>query len=260
MGPIATDLYVREWGAEGPWALLLHGSTSTDGATVWGDQRVLADQHRLLVPDRRGFGASPGPAFADWEDLIGDVVALLGAGAHLAGHSYGGVLGLLVAARRPDLVHSLTVVEPPAFSVARGVPEVEALVARLEPVFAPESGLTPEAFDMAFGQALVGGTPDPVTLTLHEQEQTRSVMREPVVWSAPIDLAALAKIGIPVLVVTGAWHPAFEAIGDVLTEQLQAERLVLPGEGHGPHHVDAGAPLNARLRLLWAAGAARQME
>ena len=43
-------------------------------------------------------------------------------GAHLVGHSYGGVIALLAAARRPELLRSLTVVEPPALRVARGKP------------------------------------------------------------------------------------------------------------------------------------------
>jgi pimeloyl-ACP methyl ester carboxylesterase len=42
----------------------------------------------------------------------------------------------------------------------------------------------------------------------------------------------LAPLPYPVLVVTGAHEPAFEAVGDVLQRELRAERLVLPGAGH----------------------------
>ena len=44
---------------------------------------------------------------------------------HLVGHSYGGVIALLAAARCLEAIRSLTVTEPPAFGLVRGQPEVE---------------------------------------------------------------------------------------------------------------------------------------
>jgi hypothetical protein len=60
-------------------------------------------------------------------------------------------------------------------------------------------------------------------------------------------------------VVSGDWHPAFDAVCDVLTDRFSAERLVLRGYGHSPHHVDQGKPLNARLEELFAAADAGQI-
>src|SRR5262249_56751670 len=48
--------------------------------------------------------------------------------AHLVGHSYGGVVSLLAAARQPSAVRSLCVIEPPAFGLVRGRPETEELI------------------------------------------------------------------------------------------------------------------------------------
>lgn len=44
----------------------------------------------------------------------------------------------------------------------------------------------------------------------------------------------LASLGLPTLVVSGAHHPAFDAICDRLERALPAERLVLAGHGHNP--------------------------
>ncbi len=95
-----SDLYVESWG-DGTPVVLVHGSLAT-GAEEWDAQRPLADEGvRLLVPDRRGYGRSP---FAEGEDFLRDaedIAELMGDGAHLVGHSYGGLGALFAAARRP---------------------------------------------------------------------------------------------------------------------------------------------------------------
>ena len=50
--------------------------------------------------------------------------------------------------------------------------------------------------------------------------------------AAATALFRMAATSLPKLVVSGAHHPAFEAICDVLEKELTAERLVLPGYGH----------------------------
>jgi pimeloyl-ACP methyl ester carboxylesterase len=94
-----TDLFVDSWGTGTP-VVLVHGSLAT-GAEEWEAQRPLADQgFRLLVPDRRGYGQSPS---AEGEDFLrdgDDIAELMGDGAHLVGHSYGG-LGVMFAAAVP---------------------------------------------------------------------------------------------------------------------------------------------------------------
>src|SRR5205807_3833549 len=84
------------------------------------EQRPLAESYRLLLVDRRGFGGSPAHGRVDFERDAADVAELLGDGAHLVGHSYGGVVSLLAAARNPQAVRSLTVIEPPALGLVRG--------------------------------------------------------------------------------------------------------------------------------------------
>ena len=113
----ADSVYVEEWG-EGTPVVLVHGSLAT-GAEEWDRQRPLAEQgFRLSVFDRRGYGRSP---FAVGEDYLvdaDDIVGLMGEGAHLVGHSYGGLGAMFAAARRPEATKSLTLLEAPAWSRA----------------------------------------------------------------------------------------------------------------------------------------------
>jgi pimeloyl-ACP methyl ester carboxylesterase len=110
----------------------VHG-TLTWGTQCYAEQRPLDRRFRLLVPDRRGFGASPDVDDPKWtsdrpvdaEDVLG---LLSEARAHLVGHSYGGVVAMLAAAARPDLVQSLTLIEPSTHMAAIDDPTVAAAV------------------------------------------------------------------------------------------------------------------------------------
>ena len=105
------DLFVETWGAGAP-VVLVHGSLAT-GAEEWEAQRPLADQgHRLLVLDRRGYGRSPAVEGEDFLRDGDDIAEVMGDGAHLVGHSYGGLGALFAAARRPQATRSLTLLEP----------------------------------------------------------------------------------------------------------------------------------------------------
>ncbi len=122
-----TGLNVTVWG-DGEPAVLVHGSFGW-GSKTWEKQRPLAETYRLLLPDRRGFGGSPPEGRVDFDRDADDVADLLAGGAHLVGHSYGGVVSLLAAGRRPDAVRSLTVIEPPALGLVREDPLVEKFIA-----------------------------------------------------------------------------------------------------------------------------------
>ena len=99
--------------------VLVHGSV-LGGRGTWGAQRPLADRFELVVLDRPGFPPNPPVERIDFEPDAAWVAELLRPGDHVVGHSYGGVISLLAAAVRPDLLGSLTVIEPPATRVALG--------------------------------------------------------------------------------------------------------------------------------------------
>lgn len=99
---------------EGRPVILLHGFP--DSGRLWRNQvPALADAgFRVIVPDLRGFGASAKPAEVRayaLTELIGDVVAVLGAAgverAHVVGHDWGAALSWAIATFAPERVDHL---------------------------------------------------------------------------------------------------------------------------------------------------------
>jgi pimeloyl-ACP methyl ester carboxylesterase len=94
----------------------LHHGVGTAGA--WDALLpAAAGGRRALAYDRRGFGASERGRTVDarlFDGDAADLAALLldrgAAPAHLVGHSDGGTIALLCAARRPELVLSVTAI------------------------------------------------------------------------------------------------------------------------------------------------------
>jgi pimeloyl-ACP methyl ester carboxylesterase len=234
-------LHVEELG-RGPRVVLVHGSV-TNGAATWGRQRPLADRFRLEIVTRPGFPPNPPLERVDFELDAPIVAEQLGDGAHLAGHSYGGIVCLLAAALRPDAVRSLTVIEPPCLGVAADVPAVEAFVEEYEhdvvPVRDPRERL--ERFFGAVGSAVP--LPDPLPPSLEQGARAQMVERGP--HEAVVPFEALRAAPFPKLVVSGAHHTAFDAVCDVLERELPAERAVIAGGGHAAQRV--GDAFNERL-------------
>jgi pimeloyl-ACP methyl ester carboxylesterase len=253
-------LGLHRWGGAGETVVLVHGDV-TAGEAAWSRQRPLAERWRLVVVDRRGFGdarALGGSEREDFEVDAADVAGLVAAIApvHLVGHSYGGVVALLAADRRPDAVRSLTVIEPPAYAVARGHPGVEDLLARQVRLVEEGQGLPPEEYLRRF-LADVGSDPDRVPSPLPEEleRHTRIVMGFRPPWEARIPLDRLAASGIRTLVVSGGHDDGFEAICDAIAGRLGAERSTIAGAGHNvPRVADT---LNPRLERFWRAAGTR---
>ncbi len=99
-------------------AVLVHGLGGS--STNWTDlMGRLRDRLDAVAPDLPGFGQSPPPVDGDYSprgharamaDLI---VARFGSTpVHVFGNSMGGAIALQLAARRPELVRSLTLVSP----------------------------------------------------------------------------------------------------------------------------------------------------
>ncbi|HKG43244.1 MAG TPA: alpha/beta hydrolase [Gaiellaceae bacterium] len=211
--------------------VLVHGSGG-NAHSAWSAVQRLASRYTLVTPARGGYPPNPPLERIDFGRQAEELAPLLADGAHLVGHSYGGVIALLMAARRPEAVRSLVVSEPPAFGLARGNPAVDVLVERLDEHFT-NGPRDPRRFAEGF-LALVGTEarlPDPLP---PELEQTiRATIAERPPWEAEIPLDELEAAPFPKLVISGGHHPAFDAVCDVLEERLAAERAVLPGAGHG---------------------------
>jgi pimeloyl-ACP methyl ester carboxylesterase len=102
---------------EGPPVLLVHGWPQH----FWCWRRVvplLADRHRLICPDLRGFGWSEAPARGyDPETFAADQLALLDAlgldRVTVVGHDWGGFSTFVLALRHPERVERLLVLSSP---------------------------------------------------------------------------------------------------------------------------------------------------
>jgi len=211
--------------------VLVHGSVM-GGRGTWAAQRPLAARFELLVLDRPGFPPNPPVERIDFETDAPLVAGLLEPGDHLVGHSYGGIVSLLAAASRPDVLRSLTVIEPPCTRVAAGVPEVDAFARAGMELYATARSGDPDEYLRRF-LAAVGSEFDPPSPLPPELEQgARNLAIERGPWEADIPLTALAGTPFAKLVVSGAHLDAFDVICDVLERELRAERIVLPGYGH----------------------------
>ncbi|MEG3630782.1 alpha/beta fold hydrolase [Streptomyces poriticola] len=187
---------VRTWyetdGAGDP-LVLLHGGLCTN--ETWGAQRAdLADRFRLFLPERRGHGHTAdvdGPL--TYEDMARDTIDLLetlvDGPAHLVGWSDGGIVALLVAIARPDLVH-----------------KVVAMSANFLP--APQSSAAPQMLD-----AVAPDAPDlAVFREPYESVSPDGPAHWPVVVGKLVDMFRteptlspedLARISAPTLVLAG---------------------------------------------------------
>ena len=99
-------------------ALFVHGLGGS--ATNWTDlMALLRDRVDGVAVDLPGFGWSPPPRDGDWSpqhsaELLAELVQQQwdGAPVHLFGNSMGGAVAVQLAARRPDLVRTLTLISP----------------------------------------------------------------------------------------------------------------------------------------------------
>jgi pimeloyl-ACP methyl ester carboxylesterase len=222
--------------------LFVHGSVANADLT-WSAQKPLADRFEIVAPNRRGFPPGPDVERVDFEDEAVWLEQFLDRETHLVGHSYGGVIALLAAALRPDLVGSLTVIEPPAFGVARGNPAVDEITARIEEHWTRGPRDPGEFLRGFFG--LVGAAAPPGTFTPDLLQGARTLMVERSPAEAVIPFDDLAGASFPKLVVSGGHSAAFEAVCNVLERRLGAQRAVLPGAGHSVQRL--GEPFNAVL-------------
>ena len=218
----------------GPRVVLVHGSVG-NGAMTWEAVRPLAERFELAIVDRPGYSPNQPRERLDFEEQAAEIGEIVGPDDHLVGHSYGGVISLLIAAGHH--VRSLTVNEPPAFGVARGNAAVEDFLMKV--AAAPRD---PRGYLQHF-LPLVGSTltiPDPLPPPLEAGARAALAERPPHEAEIPLDELAAARF--PKLVVSGGHSAAFDAVADVLEQRLGAKRAIVPGAGHSipraPGYVD----------------------
>ena len=243
----AGGLHIETWGTGEP-VVLVHGSLAT-GAEEWEAQRPLAEEgFRLTVFDRRGYGRS---SYMTGEDFLvdaDDIVELMGDGAHLVGHSYGGLGAMFAAARRPDATKSLTLLEAPAPVPADANPTWQALADEIRLLW--DQDIPDEEWVVRFLKA-VGSDPDqfpPEMLAL-------AVPLVPVFrggrpfFTADLPLGELSAARFPKLVVAGGHNVGFDGMCATLARHIGATLAIVEGAGHEIQFT--GDPINQELLTLW---------
>ena len=246
-------IHVSHWGNAGPRVVMVHGGaqgTSSAGHKNFYEQEVQGTQGwQLLVPDRPGHGLSPDPGRPDDAEADGAWVAeLLGDGAHLLGHSFGGLVALAAAQKRPEAVKSLVLIEPALLKVAAHVPAVGKMLLRLAmAMILPYSDATKALKGMK-----ILGIPDEFALSKNDLASLGASLKRAKLPSKADMVASLTAVRdakIPFLILSGSWSPGFIATGEIASAIGGGKHLVVPSEHHFAQW--AGAPFNAILADFW---------
>src|SRR5215831_16455584 len=113
------DDYTDPW-RNAPYLVLQHGSGRSSG--IWRSWvPYLARYYKVVRPDARGLGESSGDFDLEHdltiEACVSDIAAIIDAlgaeSVHFCGESFGGILGMALAATHPRRVRTLTLVASP---------------------------------------------------------------------------------------------------------------------------------------------------
>ena len=250
-----TSLQFVERGAGTP-LVLVHGTLET--LDSWRPQiDAFATRFRVIAYSRRYHPPNAprpdGEAYSlslHADDLIRLIEALGLERVHLVGSCYGAYVALLVTMRRPDLVRSLVVAEPPIIPWLARTPEGDSLRRAFEATV-----LEPTRRAFARGDSVggvrrfldgVSGRPghfDALTeaaraaLLPLASELRLELRTDPAVYMPPLSCANVGRIRNSVLLVSGERSPPlFRLITEELARCLPAEEVAgVPGAGHASH-------------------------
>lgn len=261
------DLSYIEQGTGMP-VVFVHGARMD--LRYWEPQRqAIATQYRFMAYTSRYHGTAPWPDEGQqysWAARAADLVAfirLLNASpAHLVGLSAGGRLVTMVTLEYPDLVRSLTVMEPPIHELLVDLPEAQPVRDAWGKAFEPIATAVkageavhatklfcelvnnqgPGAFDMqpeAFRQMIL--------------DNARTILLQHAALRPPaISCATLGGVKAPTLVVGGEQSPRYLAlINEAIVQCIPGSRLVvIPQATHHMSHQNPTAFNKALLQFL----------
>jgi len=229
-------VHLRERGA-GPAVLLLHGGWGYEAYPFGGVMAALAPRHRVIAPDRIGYGGSDRIAalpdgfhrlMAEETVLVLDALGI--DRASLWGHSDGAVIAAWVAILFPARVRAL-VLEATHFVAAKtssleffrsGVSAPERFGEEVVAALARDHGPSWREVVAAGGKAW---------LRIIEQGQDEGQRGRPDLYDG-----RLGEVEAPTLLLHGRRDPRTEPGElDALRRTLPAARLELLDAGHGPH-------------------------
>ena len=237
----------RSWARGGLRPVLaLHCSLAHSGA--WSGLAEGLSGVTVTAIDQIGHGKA-----ADWDGTSDLHAAATVAAVRMAeslgqgqpidvmGHSFGGTVALRVALTRPDLVRSLTLVEPVIFAAARGQPAYTDFrtrhldFARLILSGARETALRRFHGDWGTGQGL-DDMPERTRTYMLDRIHLIEAQNPVLLDDAAGMLAAggLEAILVPTLLIDGAASPPIiDAVHNVLAARLpKSQRLSVQGAAH----------------------------
>ena len=254
------ELHVEDTG-RGPAVVFSHGLLWS--TAQWRFQvAAFRDRYRCIAWDHRGQGKSEVTASGyDMETLTADAAALIDqlgvAPAHFVGLSMGGFVGMRLAARRPELVRSLVLIDTasdaePLLNRARyAAMAAMAQVIGLRP-FVPKvmSIMFARPFREDAARAELRDGLAGELRALHVAAASRAVMG--VIGRKPVSAAELSRIRAPTLVVSGEQDSAVvPARARRTAEQIPGAKFVaIPRAGHSSALEEPEA-VNRALEGFW---------
>jgi pimeloyl-ACP methyl ester carboxylesterase len=224
--------------------LLIHGALIADSFLPMMDEPALAN-YRVVRYHRRGYAGSSAPASTDRQSAdAADAVALLRRlgieRAHIVGHSGGGRIALQLTLDAPEVVHSLTLIEPSGLGPVPGASAFAEEVGRA----AQEryrAGDAAGAVDIFLRAVLGPNWRAEIARTLPGAPE-QAVRDAPADFGGPpstapryFDKEQLARISRPVLYVWGTeTFPIVKEVSQQIHSWIpRAEVHAVPGVGHG---------------------------
>jgi pimeloyl-ACP methyl ester carboxylesterase len=247
------ELKYRVVGSGEP-VLLIHGGFIADTFVPLLAEPRLVDSYRLITYHRRGYGdSSRAAAPFTIKQQADDARALLRhlgiSRAHVAGHSYGGVIAIQLSLDAPDLVASLALLEPALVALVPSAPMFMRLLDSVQAMH--QCGDRVGATD-AFLTQVMG----PAYRPLLDEALPSGAFEQAVVDSDTcigVELEALqrwrfsaedaTRIQQPALsVIGGESGPVFDEIHSLLKKWIpRLEELTVPHANHALQYMNPGA-------------------
>jgi 3-oxoadipate enol-lactonase len=255
------ELFYKESGS-GPETIVFSHGLLMDHTMFEAQRAAFEGRYRVIAYDHRGQGqsADPGSGY-DMDTVATDAAALIetlhAAPCHFAGLSMGGFVGMRLAARRPELVRTLTLMNTGAQKEAASSRLRYAFLAQLVKLIGtgPFTGI---AVQELFGKS-TRSTADPArqkmlkewTAKLRSRPKSAAHALMGVMNRPAFNSQELAAIRCPTLIITGEDDtPQPPVNSEKLQAAIRNSRVVrIPGCGHSSS-LEAPQEVIAAMREL----------